>query len=558
MKRVFNKFKYFFLIIALAGCKKTLDLTPKDQISDASFWKTSQDFQLAANDFYYGLQEVPEYIDNNSDIAFGTGTDAATGDDYRSLSNGSYLAQLSSPLWDNSYKSIRATNYLLQKAAASPLGEEINRWVGEALFFRAYHYWHLVKAFGGVPKIDTVLEVTSPEMYTPRSTQQEIVDFILSDLDNAINKLPKQSELSADELGRVTQGAALALKARVALYQGTWAKYHGEGGDAATYISKAVEAANAVVTSNEYALYTGMGADSYKYLFILQGDDSKEVILARRYYADRIVHNWTRELWFNYTVPTKNLADMYLCNDGLPIDKSSLFQGYQQLTSEFQNRDPRMSMTFIVPGSSIFAEGGVWQPTYPGFTGTNATRTGYMIRKFLDETIDATTFRGAYDFKEFRYAEVLLILAEGLYEQNGQISDADLDRTINVLRDRVNMPHLTNAFVAANGLNMLNEIRRERTIELAFEGFRRDDLRRWKTAETVMPQAIRGVKFVGTEYAQKYPDLKPGENIQVDANGFIVAEPAGSRRFLPQHYLNPIPLQQIQLSGGTLEQNPGW
>jgi len=558
MNRILNKFKYFFLILAIAGCKKDLNLTPKDQISDASFWKTSSDFQLAANDFYYGLQEVPEYIDNNSDIAFGTGTDPATGADNRSMSNGSYQPQATSPLWDNSYKGIRATNNLLQKASESTLGTEIDRWVGEALFFRAYHYWRLVKSFGGVPKIDKVLDIKSPELYQPRSSEQEIIDFILSDLDNAVDKLPKQSELTGDELGRVTQGAVLTLKARVALYQGTWAKYHGEGGDAATYIGKAVEAANAVVASNEYALYTEQGANSYKYLFILQGDDSKEVILARRYYADRIVHNWTRELWFNYTVPTKNLADQYLCTDGFPIDKSPLFQGYQQLTSEFQNRDPRMSMTFIVPGSTIFSEAGVWQPTYPGFTGTNATRTGYMIRKFLDETIDATTFIGQYDFKEFRYAEVLLILAEALYEQNGQISDADLDRTINIIRSRVNMPALTNSFVTANGLNMLNEIRRERTVELAFEGYRRDDLRRWKTAETVMPQAIRGVKFVGTEYEQRFPDLKVGTDIQVDADGFIIGESASSRQFIPKHYLDPIPLQEIQLSGGSLEQNPGW
>jgi hypothetical protein len=557
MKRVINKFKYIFLILIIAGCKKKLDLAPKDQISDASFWKTSQDFQLAASDFYYGLQEIPVYIDNNSDIAFGTGTDAATGVDNRSKSNGSYLAQATSPLWDNSYKYIRAINYLLQKASESTLGAEINRWVGEALFFRAYHYSRLVKSFGGVPKIDKVLDVTSSELYAPRSTQQEIVDFILSDLDNAINKLPKQSGLTSDELGRVTQGAALALKARVALYQGTWAKYHG-GSDAATYITKAVDAANSVVTSNEYALYTDQGANSYKYLFILQGDDSKEVILARRYYANRITHNWTRELWFNYMVPTKNLADQYLATDGLPITQSPLFQGYATLTSEFKNRDPRMSMTFIVPGSEIYFEGGLMQPTYPGFSGSNATHTGYMIRKFLDETLEATQFQGQYDFKEFRYGEVLLTLAEALYEKNGSISDADLNRTINVLRSRVSMPALTNAFVTTNGLNMLNEIRRERTVELAFEGFRRDDLRRWKIAETVLPQAIKGVKFVGTEYQTRYPNLQPGVDIQVDANGFIIAEQASSRQFLPKHYLDPIPLQQIQLSKGTLTQNTGW
>jgi starch-binding outer membrane protein, SusD/RagB family len=215
-------------------------------------------------------------------------------------------------------------------------------------------------------------------------------------------------------------------------------------------------------------------------------------------------------------------------------------------------------MTFIVPGSTIFFEGGIQQPTFPGFTGTNATRTGYMIRKFLDETLDAAQFRGQYDFKEFRYAEVLLILAEALYEKNGQISDADLDKTINLVRNRVNMPPLTNAFVQANGLNMLNEIRRERTVELAFEGFRREDLRRWKTAETVLPQALRGVKFVGTEYQQKYPDLKVGVDIQVDNNGFIIAEPAAGRQFMSKHYLDPIPLQQIQLSKGALVQNNGW
>lgn len=205
---------------------------------------------------------------------------------------------------------------------------------------------------------------------------------------------------------------------------------------------------------------------------------------------------------------------MYLATDGLPIQKSSLFQGYGTLTSEFQNRDPRMAMTFIVPGSTIFFEGGLMQPTYPVFSGTNATHTGYMIRKFLDETIDATQFQGAYDFKEFRYGEVLLILAEGLYEKNGMISDQDLDRTINLLRSRVNMPPLTNSFVTENGLNMLDEIRRERTVELAFEGFKRDDLRRWKTAEDVLPKAIKGVKFVGTEYQQKYPNLKVGTDIQ--------------------------------------------
>jgi hypothetical protein len=547
---------YLLLIAATVGCKKNLDLNPLDKVSDASYWKTPDDFKLFANDFYNGLQGAHNYTDNNADIAFGAGKDAA-GVDNRSKSNGSYLPQANSPLWDNSYKYIRATNYLLEKAETSTLGAGIDRWKGEALFFRAYNYWNLVKTFGGVPKIEKVLDVTSPELFTPKSSQSEIIDFIISDLDNAITKLPLQSQLTGDELGRVTQGAALALKARASLYQGTWAKYHGQG-DATKYLTAAIDASEKMIASNEYALYTDKGADSYKYLFILQGDDSKEVILARRYYANRATHNWTRELWFNYMVPTKNMADLYLSKDGLPITKSPLFQGYNTLTSEFKDRDPRMSMTFIEPGSSIFFEGGIWQPTFPGFNGSNATRTGYMLRKFLDETLDAAQFKGEYDFKEFRYAEVLLILAEALYEKNGSISDGDLNRTINLIRDRAGMPDLTNAQVTTNGLNMLDEIRRERTVELAFEGFRRDDLRRWKLGETVLPLALRGVKFVGTEYQAKYPDLQVGTDIQVDANGFIIAEPASARSFLPKHYLDPIPLQQIQLSHGTLVQNTGW
>ncbi|WP_121357312.1 RagB/SusD family nutrient uptake outer membrane protein [Flavisolibacter nicotianae] len=549
---------FLLLLAATVGCKKDLDLNPLDQISDASFWKTSNDFKLFANDFYNGLQNAGNYTENNSDIAFGSGTDAVTGVDNRSKSNGSYLPQANSPLWDQSYKYIRAANYLLQKAQEAKLAPaDVDRWVGEALFFRAYNYWNLAKSFGGVPKIDKVLDVTASELYTPKSSQAEIVDFILADLNNAIAKLPTQSQLSGDDIGRVTQGAALALKARAALYQGTWAKYHNEG-DASKYITAAIDASEKLIASKEYALYTDKGADSYKYLFIQEGDDSKEVILAKRYYANRITHNWTRELWFNYMVPTKMLADMYLAKDGLPIAKSSQFQGYATLTSEFQNRDPRMTMTFVVPGTTIFFEGGLQQVTYPGFNGSNATRTGYMLRKFLDETLDATQFKGAYDFKEFRYAEVLLVLAEALYEKQGSISDADLNRTINVTRARAGMPPLTNAFVTTNGLDMLAEIRRERTVELAFEGFRRDDLRRWKTAEVTMPQAIKGVKFVGTEYQTRYPNLQPGVDIQVDADGFIVAEQASTRKFMPKHYLDPLPLQQVQLSKGTLAQNAGW
>ena len=540
---------FFVTAVVVTSCQK-LDLVPETQVSDASFWNKPEDFNLAANDFYFSLQDAFQFTDANSDIGYGAGPGAV----FVPISNGSFLALANSDAWDLPYGWIRGTNYLLQKAGESGLGTEIDRFVGDAYFFRAYNYWKLVKNFGGVPRIDKVLGVESEELYAARSTQVEIIDFIIEDLDAAIAKLPLRSQLTGDEVGRVTIGAALALKSRVALYQGTWAKFHGDG-DAASYLDKAISAAEALISSGEYELYNEMAPLSYKNLHILPGDDSKEVILAKRYYALRQTHNWTRNLWFNAIVPTKAMADMYLATDGLPIEQSGLFQGYATLTSEFQNRDPRMAQTFVVPGTDIFYEGGLLTPTYPVFSGST---TGYVIRKFLGETIEATQFLGDYDFKEFHYAETLLTLAEALFERDNMISDADLDRTINLTRNRVSMPSLSNAFATTNSLDMREEIRRERTVELAFEMFRRDDLRRWKTAETVLPQAVRGVKFVGTEYETRYPDLIIGADIQVDEDGFIEVESAASRQFLPKHYLDPIPLQQVQLSKASLSQNPGW
>lgn len=547
MKR-FNIISALCLTISFVSCD--LNLEPMDQISDASFWTKSEDFKLATNNLYWGLEDAFQFVDNTSDLAYGKGAD--------DISNGSYIAPVSDPEWDKPWEQIHNANYILERAKASALSEtEIGRWVGETLFFRAYNYWKLMKKFGGVPKIEIALNTESPELYSERATQKEIVDFILDDLEQAIPAMPKQSEIPIAEMGRTTKGAALLLEARVALYQGTWEKYHN-GSDADKYLSIAIDASKALINSNEYALYKGMGNDSYKYLFILQGDDSKEVILAKRYYKLRLTHNWTRELMLNAMTPTKSMADMYLSNDGLPIEKSDKFQGYQTMTSEFENRDPRMAMTFIVPGSKVFIEGGVWAEQNPGFLGSNATHTGYMLRKFMDETEDALNKIGEYDFKEFRYGEGLLILAEALYEKNNQITDAELDLTINELRKRVNMPALTNQFVTENGLDMQNEIRRERTVELAFEGYRRDDLRRWGIADDVLPKALKGVKFAGGEFEQKYPELIVGQNLQVDENGFILTESANSRKFESKHWLSPIPLKQVQLSKGTLKQNPGW
>ena len=533
-----------------ASCEKTLDLLPKDQLSDAQYWASAGDYELYANEFYRSLAALVYYPDNEADLGINSGGS-------NTISNGSYVKpNADASNWNNVWEFIRGNNYLLKKAEESTLGSAItDRYVGEAYFFRAYNYWKLVKRYGGVPKIDKVLDITDPDLYAPRATQAEIIDFIISDLDNATSRLLKQSELKDAEMGRATHGAALLLKARVALYQGTWAKYHNTGQNPTPFFDQAISAAEALISSNEYGLFYDPDTldQSYRYLFYWKGDDSNESILCRRYYDNRAMHNWMRNIEHNAYNPTKNLADMYLDINGLPIDHTNtVFKGYDTFYSEFEDRDPRMSMTFMVPGTMYMWETG-WIDKWPLFVGNN-TRGGYMNRKFLcNHPQSFVNSRAFYDFKEFRYGEALLILAEALFEKNGSITDADLDRTINELRRRAYMPALlTNDFVAANGLDMKTEIRRERTVELALEGFRRDDLRRWNEAHIVLPRDLKGVKW-NADFQNRYPTAV----LEFDSDGFIIV--CKNRKFdVNKDYFLPIPAAQIELSKGTLEQNPGW
>lgn len=160
------------------------------------------------------------------------------------------------------------------------------------------------------------------------------------------------------------------------------------------------------------------------------------------------------------------------------------------------------------------------------------------------------------DYPVIRYAEVLLINAEALFERNGFITDAQLNQTINLLRARAGVAPLTNAFAQQYGLDMRTEIRRERTVELCFEGFRFDDLRRWGTAAAEMPEALEGVKWTGTQYAAdpQWADDK----LNIGADGYVVVESAADRKFDPnKNYLFPLPTRQILLDP-KLTQNPGW
>jgi starch-binding outer membrane protein, SusD/RagB family len=572
------------VIMSVCGCNKLVDLKPINEISDADYWKTADQYKLAANEFY-------TYMITFANVLYdpAPGTPGGPHSDIRSdltasrspFSNGTNTLSTTDANWDNAFTRLRAINYLLAKDSAdidNILRSERLLYVAEAKFFRAYVYFDLLQQFGGVPIVTRPLTTTSPELQAKRNSREEVVDFVIKDLEEAIAILPLESAIAAANKGRISKGAAQAFLARVALYEGTWQKFRS--GSAARYndlLDKSIAASNAVITSTQYQLFAppALGDSAQKYMFILEDEKSnpanitksanKEYILANRYsYTLRQIRNNVTHTLIGGGI-SKKFADMYLCQDGLPITKSPLFQGYAMTRSEYQNRDNRMRYTMMVDSNYY------WDNENPGartnWTGdaidiasskgrhNAASGTGYQNQKWASERRLNDNEEG-YDWPVIRLSEVYLIYAEAVYERNGSISDADLDRSLNLVRNRVNktMPKLSNALVTTNGLDMRTEIRRERTIELYLEGFRVDDLKRWKTAETEMPMNILGVKWTGTRWQTRWV-VNGGAPYAVDANGFLIFE--GSRTWAQKNYLLPIPTQQRALNP-SLDQNPGW
>ena len=302
------------------------------------------------------------------------------------------------------------------------------------------------------------------------------------------------------------------------------------------------------MASGEYELFTYADnpEDSYLQSYMLPGNDSKEQILARRYHPEIDGHALGHWLCCgSFGDGTKKLADMY---------------GYGTITSEFENRDLRMSNTFTVPGSTGFRFRNRDNPAgeRPVFSFLdNGPAPGYKVRKLVSVDEEGFVWGRCSEFKHvLKYSELLLNLAEALYERNGAISDGDLDATINLLRARGGIASLTNALVNAHGLDMLSEIRRERTVELAYDNHRLNDLKRWKTAVKELNEDIRGVNIGGGAWDEQFEGIS--QSFPSDAEGFKLVESRADRQFAERNYLFPLPIQQIQLSEGVLVQNEGW
>ncbi|WP_064197307.1 MULTISPECIES: RagB/SusD family nutrient uptake outer membrane protein [Emticicia] len=537
-----SKFKYILstclLFLGMTACE--VDRLPETSISDATFWRSETDL-IAATNYLYTF--IPAF--NNEDVW----SDDAIGLTANSISDGSRLAPATDGNYSNPYILIRAANNIIEKAPRASENTSavvIDRYVAEARFFRAWGYYTLVQRYGNVPLILKILDDNSPELTAPASPREEIISQIYQDLDFAASKLPTMAALGTANFGRISNTGALAFKARVALFEGTRSKFHNYG-DSKTHLTLAVAAAKAVIDSKQHSLFA-----NYFNLFQYEGEglQNKENIIVKQYgvsLTDRVlVHTYYRGTIENGNKsPTKSLVDSYLMSDGLPTSKSPLYKTPVKSTDVFVNRDDRLSQTVMKAGDPYIFTKKVFDIANIVFQ-----KTGFCFRKFSNID-DWNTQASSIDRPVLRYAEVLLTYAEAKYELNETISDADLDLSINLLRTRGKIAKLTNAFVTTNGLNMREEIRRERRIELAQEGHRYWDLMRWKTAEIELPKPVLGNFFFKTEFGASTPAV-------VTPDGFILVTAANFRKFDPaKDYLWPLPLNEISLNP-NLKQNPNW
>ena len=569
MKRIINILSIAAAALFASAC---MDLSPKAQLSDAQVWSQASNFSLFANQFYGWTRDFDgaDYMRSWTDgVHSDTRSDLVATPNLNVYSAGSNSIPSTDSNYGTLYKRIYYTNLLLKNAADFEPKADIAIPMGEACFFRAYFYFELVQIFGDVIYTDTPLDMDSEKLYGKRDDRLEVIRHCVDDLKKAAELLPEMPT----EDGRVAKGAANALLSRVALYEGSWQKFHNNNVSAANELfATAAAAAKAVIDSKAYSLFYSDalgGKDSYRYMFILENTDcnpakltkadNKEYIFSHRHdeATKKIGTNITHGAQNSGVYVTRKLADMYRCQDGLPIAKSPKFQGYTGQNTEFADRDNRMNATLLRHGQKYWNNDGKWRTAWTvadeddALTCDRRSQSGYINNKWATERKVDDTNEG-YDYPVIRYAEVLLNYAEAVFEQGESISDADLDLSLNLVRQRSNpeMVKLSNSLVSANGLSMREEIRAERTVELALEGFRVDDLKRWKTAETEMPQDLRGIPMTGWFATNWTNQTRP-----LDADNSIILY--DGRVWAEKNYLYPIPSDELQLNP-ELGQNKGW
>ena len=540
-------------MMLLTSCE--LDRLPETTLADNTFWQSETDLRGACNKLYVDLPGFDH--DRRADDIIGT---AANG-----TSSGNWSLPSTAGDWTNPYNRIGVCNNIITKGAEAPLSDaQKNRWLAEAYFFRAFHFFDLVKKYGDVPLILKAFDSTSdPDIKMARTPREEVILQCYGDLKFAEEWLPEIDAVSSDaDWGRVSKSAARALMMRIGLYEGTFVKYHGLASDSKAHLKVAVDAAERIIKSGKHALYP-----DYQKLFYFDGEgrQNKENVFVKVYGPNgagaTIMHGNSRQLENGVSV-TRQTIDQYLYTDGLPREKSVLAMVPEiHYNDIFENRDPRLAMTIYHKDEEAYKGG------YTPFS--NQHGNGYGIKKgfMLDEW--TTNSKETVDKMIIRYAEVLLSYAEALFELNGSITDQQLDMTVNAIRARSGFQaKLTNDFAKQNVLSILDEIRRERLVEFIDEGLRYNDIIRWKIAEKVLPVTMLGLKYNEDDTSAQREDLQSrltteggmykGQKVCDQADIYVIEE-AGTRSFNPaRDYYYPIPTYEIATSEGSVEQNPGW
>lgn len=542
--------------LALTGCNDAfLNRTPLDELTDENFWKTEAHVKSVANACYNHLigKDIINYEALGDDALWYNNSG------YRQIGSGAYGSDLSilNSQWEKFYRGIRECNYFLENynRAEAVSTETRERYAAEVKFIRAYQYMFLTQFWGDVPLVTKTLTMDSPELFDPRTPRKDVIDFILNDLRSSYKALPATIAGGKSDFGRITQAASLALIARLALYNERW--------------EMAAEASKEIMDMNYFALYTSGGtANAYRNLFIYEGRASrnasnKETILAFVYnYTAGTKHNLSRELQVpdqeTRLMPTKAFVDSYLCSDGKPVSISPLYSE-ASYDAMFQNRDPRLKQAILSPGSAWNgkADGSASNTATtifrtPRFTNDKkgcVTRTGFYPVKYCEPTKVSAVGTDDNDIIIFRYAEVLLTYAEAMYKQ-GKLTQDIVDQTINKLRDRVGMHRMNLTELAEWGLNVEDELRRERHVEMFMEGWRYFDVQRWKEGDR-LGQDVKGIKKSMVEVQSSV------DGYNVDADGYIIT--MSGRIFEdPKNYLWSLPFTQMERNPNLKPNNPGW
>lgn len=570
------------LVLLLTGCcfvackNDFLERYPQSEISPQQFFNTEKDLELYANSFYASLPGedifTADFSSDNVDVS--AIDEVVTG-------RRRVFTDAASAGW--TWTALYNINYFLEHYNKPAIPAEArNHYAGVARFFRAWFYFDKLKRFGDVPWYSQSLNAGSPELYKARDPRSLIMDSIRADLDFATANLR-----SAKTPARINKWTALAFKSTVCLFEGTFRKYHPEfqlQGSANALLEEAAAAAGEVMTGAQYKLATGDANAVYLNLFAAQTPNANEFILSRLY---GLTVNKSHAANQIFTSPTrgnpgltKSLMESYLMKDGT---RFSAVPGAAAMPfwEEVMNRDPRLAQTIRTPGYSRIGATVKLVPDY-----ANAF-TGYQNIKFVSTPDqDAAAYT---PLPIIRYAEVLLNYAEAMAELN-KLTQVEADRSINLLRDRVGMPKLTIGGLTADPFLLAQyrhttdpvvlEVRRERRIELAMEGFRFNDLMRWKEGH-LLAEVFYGayypakgtydldgdgkndVAIVDAKPSPSVPGLQyfvlqPDKALSEGDKGKIIVHSKVAKIFDEEKdYLYPLPISELQLNP-QLKQNNKW